>query len=79
MLLHSELLSPSNSSPFSEQLKYDGEEREERALEIWIVEAKGQDLGGRLNETCLCTPCTSSLRWMVEPAVGDVASIMPLQ
>ena len=78
MLLHSKPLSPSNSRSLSEQLKYDGKEEEEQALETWIVEAKGQDLGGRLNEKCLCTPCTSSLWWMVQPAVGVVASIMPL-
>ena len=79
MMLHSGPLSPSNSPHFSEQLKYDWEEEEEKAFKIWIVETKGQDWGGLLNETCLCTPCSSSSRWMVEPAVGDAASIMPLQ
>ena len=67
MLLHSEPRSPSNSPPFSERLKYDREEGEDKVLELWVVVVEGQDFGGRLNETCLCTPSTSSLRWMVEP------------
>ena len=46
-MLHSGPLSPSNSPPFSEQLKYDGEEEQEKAFKIWIVETKGQDWGGR--------------------------------
>ena len=46
MLLHSKPLNPSNSSPASEQLEYDGEEEEEKALKICIVEVKGQDLDG---------------------------------
>ena len=78
-MLHSEpMINPSN--PFSplEQIIYDGEEEEDKVLKLWVVVVEGQDLGGWLNETCLCTPCTSSLRWMVEPAIGDVASIMSL-
>ena len=59
MLLHSEPLSPSNSPPFSERLKDDGEEGEDEVLEFWVVVVEGQDLGGWLNETCLCTSCPS--------------------
>ena len=78
-MLHSEpLINPSNSFSPLEQIIYDGEEEEDKVLKLWVVVVEGQDLGGQLNETCLCTPCTSSLKWMVEPAVGDVASIMSL-
>ena len=79
MLLHSQPLSPPNSPPFSERLKYDGEEEEDKVLELWIVEAKGQDLGEQLNETCLCTAMHLLPQWKGEPSVEDVASIMPLQ
>ena len=51
MLLHSETLSPSNSPPFSERLKYDGEEGEDKVLELWVIVVEGQDFGGQLNET----------------------------
>ena len=79
-MLHSEpLINLSNSLSPLKQIIYDGEEEEDKVLELWVVVGEGQGLSGRLNETCLCTSCFSSLRWMVEPAVGDVASIMPLQ
>ena len=80
IVLHSEpLINPSNSSSPPEQIVYDEKEEEDEVLELWVIVVEGQDLGGWLNETCLCTLCTSSLRWIVEPAIEVVASIMPLQ
>ena len=63
MLQHSEPLSASYSSPSSEQMEYDEEEEQEKGFKICIVEVKGQDLGGQLNETCLCTPMHLMPQW----------------
>ena len=73
------LINPSNSVLPLEQIIYNEEEEEDKVLEFWVVVVEEQDLGGRLNETCLCTLCSSFSRWMVEPAVRDAASMMPLQ
>ena len=59
-MLHSEpLINPSYSFSPLEQIIYDGEEEEDKVLEFWVVVVEGQDLGGWLNETCLCTSCPS--------------------
>ena len=78
-MLHSKSLSnPSNSSLPHEQLIYDGKEAEEEALEIWVVEVKGQDLGRQLNETYLCTLMHLLLHWKGEPFIEDISSIKSL-